>query len=143
MATARNDFRVEGLKELVKAFDDFPDIAREEMQTKVDEAGEFLLQKTKEKVPVRSGALRDSLHLKKPRSKKWVMVNILTWGNDVREYAAPVELGHRLVYFGKRTLRSVAPRPFLRPAVDENREKIFDIITSGIDKALAKLGGIQ
>jgi 16S rRNA G966 N2-methylase RsmD len=31
----------------------------------------------------------------------------------------------------------------LRPAADENREKIFDIITSGIDKALAKLGGIQ
>jgi HK97 gp10 family phage protein len=139
----RNNFEIIGLKELIKAFEQFGDIAVEELRKKVDEAGEILLEATKAKVPVKSGKLRDSLYLKRPTSKKWVIANILTWGDDVRDYAAPLELGHHLVFMGHDTDRRVPAYPFLRPAADESREKVFKIIIEGFDNSLEKLGGLK
>lgn len=142
MALPRNNFEVVGLEELIKDLEKFGAEALKEIQPEVDNAGDILLEATKRKVPVNTGKLRDSLYLKRPRITKTSVkyANILTWGDDVRAYAAPLELGHGLVYMGRKTSQYVQPRKFLRPAADESREKIFSTIIGGMDKALKKLG---
>jgi HK97 gp10 family phage protein len=144
MAASKANFEIIGLKELIKAFEEFGDIAIPEVRKKVDEAGELLLAKAREKVHVRYGKLKSSLHLKKPTSSKYVIENILTWGDDVRDYGAPLELGHN-VKFGKNApvVGYSRPRPFLRPAADESKRQVFKIITEGFDNAFKKFGGIK
>ena len=102
-----SDFKIVGLEELIADFNKFGEEAIVEMQPVVNSQGDYLLAKTIEKVPVDSGDLRDSLRVKRPKSKRGRIQNYITWGNDVRNYAASVELGHNLVYMGKRTLTQV------------------------------------
>ena len=134
-------FEIIGLDELIKDLEVFGKEAKKEMRPVVNEAGDVLLAKTKGKVPVKSGALRDSLFLKRPNYRRMYVANTLTWGDDVRAYAAPLELGHNLVRFGKPTLTHVEARPFLRPAADESKEKVARMIVLGMDNALEKLLG--
>jgi len=144
---ARNQFHIEGLDDLIKDLAKFGTEALKAVKPDVNTAGDFLLGKTREKLAsvtkgTSTGNLSRSLHLKRSVSgKKFVTSNTLTWGNDARAYGAPLELGHKLVMFGKPTNQTVAARPFLRPAADESREQVYNIIQAGMDKALKKLGG--
>jgi hypothetical protein len=63
--------------------------------------------------PKRTGALARSIgyHL-----NDHTLV-IFATGSDERWYAAWLELGHRLVAWGRQTDEFVAPRPFMRPAL--------------------------
>lgn len=131
---------IEGLDELIRDLAAFGDEALKEIEKEQEEAGDILLKKAQEKVPVDTGRLKKSLYTKKQKAKPYVLTSVLTWHNDVREYAAPVELGHRLVFFGKKTGKMVEARPFLRPATDESREKVFNTLISGMDKALKRFG---
>ncbi len=140
MTVPRNQFEIVGLKELVKDLSKFGDEAIIAISPVVDSAGDIVLAKTKEKVPTRSGRLKDSLFLRRPKPKKMIAKNTLTWGKDVRAYAAAVELGHELVSFGKRTGKRIAARPFLRPGADESKEKVFRMLIAGMDKILKKFG---
>ena len=134
-----SDFQIIGLDKLVLDLSKFGMEALKEIKPDVDKGGDILLNKAKEKAPVRLETLRNSLRLKRSTSaKKFTYTNTLTWGDDVRAYAAPVELGHGLVMFGKRTNKFVAARPFLRPAADESREQILTTVIAGMDRALKK-----
>jgi HK97 gp10 family phage protein len=137
--TARNNFEIIGLDEIINDLNKFGVEAQKEVKPFVDKAGDILLEKTREKVPVKSGALKASLYLKRPRSKKGIIQNTLTWGNDVRAYAAPLELGHGLVFMGRPTMKFIKARPFLRPAADESKEKVYTTITNGLNIALETL----
>lgn len=78
-----------------------PGRAEAALQSAVMAAGEQALHAAREKVPVRTGALLSSLHLKSGRLCAFVCASL--------SYAAFVELG---------TLRSAA-HPYLRPAAAE------------------------
>ncbi len=140
MATPRNNFEVVGLKELIADLNRYPQGARRILRGEVDKGGEVLLRKTKEKVPVRSGNLKNSLHIKRHLRTKGKVINTLTWGDDVRAYAAPLELGHSLFMFGEYTGLRVTPRPFLRPAADEVAPQIEKLLVAAIDRSLEWLG---
>ena len=137
--TARNNFEIIGLDKIINDLNKFGVEAQKEIQPFVDKAGDILLEKTREKVPVKTGALKASLYLKRPKSKKGFIQNTLTWGKDVRAYAAPLELGHGLVFMGHPTLKYVKAKPYLRPAADESKENVYTTITNGLDIALETL----
>ena len=63
--------------------------------------------------PVPGGALRDSIEF---HLNVHTLIVSAT-GSDERSYAAYVELGHRIVVFGRPTGRSKPPQPFLRSAL--------------------------
>jgi hypothetical protein len=63
--------------------------------------------------PIPGGSLRDSIRF-------FLQVHsliVMATGSDERSYAAYVELGHRIVVFGRDTGRRKGPSPFLRPAL--------------------------
>jgi HK97 gp10 family phage protein len=131
---------IEGLDELIRDLAAFGDEALKEIEKEQEEAGNILLNKAREKVPVDTGELKNSLYVKRQKTKPYILASVLTWRDNVRAYGAPVELGHGLVFFGKKTGKMVKARPFLRPATDESREKIFNTLISGMDRALKKFG---
>jgi hypothetical protein len=139
--TSRNNFEVEGLKEFIKSINSAEGTARLKIKNAVDAGGDLLLAATKAKCG--SQRIRSSLFLKReaPSGGRYTISNILTWGDDVRDFAAPYELGHNLVAWGKPTARYIQPRPFLRPAADENADKIFWLIENAIDDIVKGLGG--
>jgi hypothetical protein len=136
-------FEIEGIDQIVYDLNVFGERGIIEVEPYVDKGGDILLKKTREKAPVGNypggGALKKSLFLKRTRTRKVGYKNILTWGDDVRAYAAPLELGHGLVYMGHPTLKFVKAKPYLRPAADESKEKVYQTITKGINKALDML----
>jgi hypothetical protein len=132
---ARNYFKVEGMDEFAKALARMQSKMRPMVKAGVDDAGDLLLAETKRKVPAKSGKLKNSLFLKRTDTSSEIN-NVLTWGDDVRKYAAPVELGHGLVAWGHKTGQTVQAKPFLRPAADEKQDEIFKTITNAVDKAL-------
>jgi HK97 gp10 family phage protein len=140
---------IEGMEELINAFAALGDAAMPGLKKASDVAGAFVLERTKEKVPVRIATLKNSLYLKKRswRKGQGVTFSTITWGDDVREYAAPVELGHKYKLTTKdgRVISSgeVPPRPFLRPAADESKEKVLSIITDAMNDAIDRMGGRQ
>ena len=96
--------------------------------------GRVILKEAKRRVPVKTGRLRDSLVVKKDRTRPGVVV--------VHVGATYAARHAHLVEFG--TVHSAA-RPFLRPAFDETAgealAKIGDTLGRGIERAAAKLAG--
>jgi len=138
------EIKLEGLDELIEAFAKLPDEAAEMIKPAVEQAGKLVLEKAKEKVPVDSGKLRDSLRLKKARQRpdSSGVIHYITWGPNVREYAAPLELGHAIRFKkGGPTHGRVAPRPYLRPAADESKEQVLDIVAKAMNRAIDEMGG--
>lgn len=125
-------FEIEGLDEIIDDLNRFH--GEDEVKPYVDKAGDVLLNKTREKVPVDTGVLKASLFLKRLKRRR-AYQNLLTWGDDVRAYAAPLELGHGLVYMGHPTLKFVKAKPYLRPAADESEEIVYKTIFAGLIKA--------
>jgi len=48
-------------------------------------------------------------------------------------------LGHGLVFMGHPTMKYVKAKPYLRPAADESKEKVYTTITDGLNTALETL----
>jgi hypothetical protein len=63
------------------------------------------------------GALRDSVKFEVTRHELVVSAT----GSEERQYAAYVELGHRVVAWGHDTGTAKGPQPFLRPALYQER----------------------
>jgi len=89
-----------------------------EVEAQLDIVGADMVDLAKSLVPVRTGFLRDSIH------------HLVTGFNldflADAEYALYVEMG---------TYR-MAPRPFMRPALDGSQQKILDAIMRGALNAL-------
>ena len=101
-----------------------------------------MLDKARRNVRDKAGTLSRSLKIIKPGKKKaksGVIYARVTFGKDAA-YGVPLELGHRLVYFGKKTYQHVNERPFLRPAADESKEDVADIMAAGMNKVLDEWG---
>jgi hypothetical protein len=130
-------YKVEGLEEITRTLREFGSIAGPFMRSASDKGANVVLVRAKIKVPVDSGALRDSLHVKPARWKHGDEFTsaVVTWGDDVREYAAAVELGHKTVN-GKL----VPETKFLRKSADETKAEVRDIIADAVNQVIDVVG---
>ena len=136
------DVEIEGLDELITAFMKLPDDAMLYLEQASNVAGNVVLQKTKEKVPEKSGLLKSKLKLIKARKsdKKPYALNARVTVSKGAEHITPLELGHKLIRNG-RTYGKVEAKPFLRPAADESKSAVAEIMTSAMDGAIREMGG--
>lgn len=82
-----------------------------------DVLGPAIRESAKAYCPKDTGALAESIedHVEDHR------LIVTASGDSGRDYAAYVELGHRIVAWGHPTGRQQPPRPFLRPALYQER----------------------
>lgn len=136
------DFKLEGMDDLIKAFAELGEDAFEELAPKATEAANIVLARARARIRNRTGNLSKSLKVTKPSRKKvkegriFALVRIGKGGS----YGVPLELGHRLWMFGRKTLRDVEEKPFLRPAADESRDEVRRLIAEGMNKILDEWG---
>lgn len=142
MSLNEKDVSIEGLDELIKAFAALGDESLPLIKDAVNDAGEVVLRRAKEKVPVKTGVTKSQLKLQKARISKKATHKIIATIKAGKGAAplAPLELGHRLFFMGHKTNRDVAARPFLRPAADESKNEVAGIIADAMNKALKEWG---
>lgn len=102
-----------------------------------------LIAAARANAPVDSGSLQQSIGLRLVRYKKGMQLFAVVGprrgfgkgGREPANYAHLVEFGHR-INRGKKTLRKggvssgeVAPKPFLRPAWDANKQEVLDTLS--------------
>jgi HK97 gp10 family phage protein len=132
---------VQGLDELIKATRKISDKAMPALDIKSKEAAQVVLAKAQAKVPVDTGNLRSLLKVTRMGKKKSAETAFwkVSFGKG-GAYGIPLELGHRLVYMGHQTDTNVQARPFLRPAADESKAQVADMIVKTMDKLLEEWG---
>lgn len=89
-----------------------------EVAAELDVVGADIVDLAKSIVPVRTGYLRSTIYHKVEDTNLEVGASA--------HYAAYVELG----------TSKMSARPYLRPSVDANREKLLDAVKTGVLKAL-------
>lgn len=140
---------VEGLNALVKDLAEFGNEALPGMAEASNEAAEVVLHRAKALVHVSSEDkrhLRDYLVVQKGRVKRikgaggqkkhayYAKVTFKKGG----EHAIPLELGHKLVVHGK-TVGKVQAYPFLRPAADNSKQQVYQILIDEMNNQLERL----
>ena len=136
--------KVEGIDAIIEHFDKIADVRN--LESALNKACALVEASAKQKAPKDTGALRRSIESK-------VDVN----GNDVvgtvftpLEYSQYVEYGTGLFSTkgGRKNVpwkyqddngvwhstKGQHPQPFMKPSLDENREKIKEILREGINK---------
>jgi HK97 gp10 family phage protein len=93
---------------------------------RLEEAGEFVANRARQKVPVLSGKLRDSIRVVRLKGDPRLNVRVYAGNRKKREeggafYAHMIEFG---------TVKMTA-KPFLRPAFNECKGRIKDIVQNG------------
>jgi len=99
---------IRGWKELKRNIDQFEKEADRNMITALKAAGLIIQNDAKKRAPYLTGNLKRSIHTEE------VSKNEVRVGTNV-EYAIHQEYG----------TKKMAARPYLRPALDENRDKIL------------------
>lgn len=144
---------IEGLDQLILSFNKLAGDGKEANSFIVagsKEAAELIKEESKKRINNRSGDLAKSIEVKQVRARgnkkysRTISDPIFTVGpkyvsgksSGGVNYGHNVELGHRLVYFGKPTSKDVDEKPFLRPAADENKERVVSILVDALNRAL-------
>lgn len=141
---SKSQTTVEGLDELISAFQKLGDEAMPYVMQGSNKAGGGVLQKAVVKAPVKSGNLKRKLKVVKAvKSAKYPyrVFSKVTFSRGAA-YAVPLELGHNIVVNGKK-VGVVKEHPFLRPAADESKEEVVSTIADAMNKALDQMGGIK
>lgn len=146
-------FKVDGLDELIEDFAKLGEDAILQLSEPSIKAANVVLRKAKLKLEphYKTGDLFHSLKVKEPgkqTNKKAYQVfaqvgfsqKTMNSGGGNGYYGAALELGHRLVFFGKKTLRTVKAVPFLRPAADESKDEVVNIMADAMNKILEDWG---
>lgn len=141
---SRSQTTIKGLDELIKAFKDLGEDALPYLKDAANEAGDHVLSKTKEKVPVDTGNLEIKLKLTKARKSNKYPYRVFSKVSFSKgaAYAVPLELGHKLVKNGN-VVGAIKEKPFLRPAADESKDEVISSIAKGMNKALEQMGGLK
>ncbi|WP_128426287.1 HK97 gp10 family phage protein [Gudongella oleilytica] len=141
---SKNQTTVEGLDELIAAFQKLGDDALPYLMQGSNEAGSEVLRKAVSKVPVDSGNLKRKLKVikaKKSAKYPYRVFSKVTFPKGAA-YAVPLELGHNLIIDGKK-VGVIKELPFLRPAADESKETVVKAIADSMNKALGEMGGMR
>lgn len=135
----RVDIRIDGLEQLVDKLDRIDNVHKyEALEEGLAQGGLVAVEEAKRRVPVRSGALRDSLHVGgyteltpeyKPAGAYGPLKGPIGKGKD-----KGVLIGTKLPYaqLVERGTRRMKAKPFLRPAADEKRPEIVEKVTEAI-----------
>lgn len=137
------DFEVEGLEELIKSFAELGNDAIYKLAAPSIEAAELVCERARGKIRDDTGQLSIALKVTKPgrpRNKKAYRIFAKVGFGKGAQHGVPLELGHRLYFFGKKTYKHVSERPFLRPAADESKEDVASIMAAGMNKVLDEWG---
>jgi len=137
-------FEIKGLNELIKAFNDL-EISIHKLSEPSTQGAEIVAARARGKIHDVSGELADSIKVWKPgsRNKKRYQIFAKVGFSKKGAHGVPLELGHRLFYFGKKTLSDVDPKPFLRPAADESEEKVIALMSDAMQKLIDEMGGLK
>lgn len=146
------DVEIEGLEELIKAFAELGPNAILKLGRYTVDAAELVATRARANINDKTGELSSAIKVYKPggssRSKitgkavdkKAYRVFSKVGFSKKGMHGVPLELGHRLWYFGKKTNRDVEEKPFLRPAADESKDEVRDIIAGAMNKILEEWG---
>lgn len=124
---AKADFELVGVEELIKNLEAVSDNVTRDLTKAVKAGAKVVLDEAKSRAPVDTGALRDNMTMRvveKDRSQVEVDV-----GPHKDQYYG---------YFLEHGTSKMSPRPFLRPALDENRDKIEKAMVDALEKAIEK-----
>lgn len=127
MAKAFVDLDITGTRELQAQLDRLVGDVNAELAEAVDAGLEPVLQAARRRAPVKRGVLRDGIVKKMSRTKKAGSASGTVGLTRKAMHGVPVELGHNIVRDGK-VVGHVPAHPFLRPAMDENRDTAERII---------------
>ena len=119
--------QIKGDKELKQLLKDITQtIVRDALPEIALKSASIIEASAKEKVPVRTGALRDSIITELvENSRSTVTIEV----GPTEDYGDDVELG------GSRK----AAQPYLRPAADENEEAVVDALVEELNQLLNNL----
>lgn len=124
--------RITGADELARKLNILGEEAKKIVEPAGKDGADVIARAAKEKAPEKSGDLKNSISTK----PKEIVPLKATFeiGSDIF-YAPFVEHGHPLVR-NKKTVGSVRPHPFLRPALDENKEEIKKVFADEVRRRL-------
>ena len=142
------NIEVEGLDELLKAFDALPVEAIDILSESSKTAANIVLEAARDNIHDVTGDLSKNLKVRPPTAankRKYRVIARVGFGKDAM-HGVPLELGHRIVLRNRKTGRKFAvgtvdEKPFLRPAADDNRQMVQDIMVAGMNRALEEMGG--
>lgn len=121
---------IEGADEVAKLLESMGEAASIILEQAAEAGGKVVLKDAKKRCPVDSGKLRASLHLEKGKTKKpEIKQEVKISPGKTEYYGTFVELG---------TTRQAA-QPFMRPAVDENKDIIAKAINQEVLRALRRI----
>lgn len=135
--------KVTGIGETIKALESVgANIEGKELQQVMREQGSKVIATAKALAPVDTGDLRDSIGFITSKDDKFKnKVLIGTRKNYHNHYLGVMyEFGTapRIQKNGRYT-GSIEPRPFMRPAMDKNKQSIVNGVYAGISKIVGKL----
>lgn len=148
-----SEIEIKGLSELHKLLQDLPAKVEANVLRGGIRAGSKVLEEAiKENVPVRLGALRDSIKVK-TTSRRGTVQAVITAGNVKAFYASWVEFGTTQHYIKPKNRKSLffagiakgvvdhpgaTPKPYMRPALDESSTAAVDAMAEYIRNRLPK-----
>jgi HK97 gp10 family phage protein len=140
---------VEGLDELIRDFQKLPRDAINHVTKASNEAAQIIAADAIAKAPKDTGILAKMIRIGKVSirlaAKGYVRARVYiqhsgTKNKSGASHGTPLELGHKMVLWGKRTGDRVEAKPFMRPAADENKQRIRDLQIRALNNALDEFG---
>lgn len=138
-----DSFEIEGLNELIKKCGEISEQALPYIEQASIKAGDIVLRKTKSYALKyhKTGNLQKSLKLGKPTKANKAKYNIFSkvYLGKGGAHGVPLELGHKIVV-KRKVVGTVKEHPFMRPAADESKTEVVDIVVNAMNKALEEFG---
>jgi HK97 gp10 family phage protein len=116
--------KIKGYKSAIKALQEIG-VPTSEIKAAGSEAGELVAAEARQLVPVRSGALRNTIRVSKALNK----VSVSAGNNGKVPYANPIHWG----WFK----RNILPQPFFTKALGITRDQVYQTYYRNIDKLIA------
>lgn len=124
---------VKGLEELTKKLNQLPvEIERDVLVSALRLSANQVKKLAQAKVPIGTGALRDSIRIRAPRRKEHFVQKVLVTVG--KYYGKFIESGW--MHVGDK---HIPARPFMRPAIDEHEKQFIDSVLEGIKKKLKRM----
>lgn len=133
---------VKGFDELARKLKTLPrEVAARVMRSAVRAGAKVIQENIRQRTPVETGALRDSIKVTTEQVVKNAEVQAIIFSDRKRAfYAHMVERGHKWVMKrGGRTLTGYKEaHPFFRPGVDASRAEVARVMRDELAKRLAR-----
>jgi HK97 gp10 family phage protein len=139
----KRETKMDGLAEIISALENIGvDVKSEKLQNMIKQEAQCVIDTAKNLAPAETGNLRQSIRfITKLDKQNRERVLIGLDGNYYNHYLGVIfEYGTapRIQLNGRYT-GSLEPRPFMRPALDQNKNKVIENIIKGVDGILRDL----